>query len=162
MEFTSGTYQVLETATNAILTVRRRGGTSGVMSNNVYVPNVSVSFATSASGSTAVLGTNYLGVTNTLIFPPGEVFQTVTIPILHDFAITPDLIVSNYLSNPQPAVPGGPGIGNQPSALLKIVNVDSGVSFSAATYFFTEDSGFAVIRSVCGPAAATAPPRWIS
>jgi hypothetical protein len=157
LEFTSGTYQVLETATNAILTVRRRGGTSGVMSNNVYVPNISVGFATDPRGSTAVLGTNYLGVTNTLIFPPGEVFQNVTIPILHDFAITPDLIVSNYLWNPMPAVPGGPGIGNQPNALLTIVNTDSGISFSAATYFFTEDSGFAVIPvlrtgSTAGPA----------
>ena len=145
LEFTSGVYQVLETATNAVLTVRRRGGTSGVVSNGVYVPNVSVRFATSTNGSTAVLGTNYLGVTNTLVFPPGEVFQTVTIPVIHDFAITPDLVVSNYLSNLQPAVAGGPVVGSQPSALLKIVNVDSGVNFSAATYFFTEDSGYAVI-----------------
>ena len=59
-------------------------------------------------------------MTNTLVFPPGEVFQTVNIPVLHDFAITPDLVVSNYLSNPLPAVSGGPGIGNQPNALLKI------------------------------------------
>ena len=146
LEFTSGNYQVLETATNATLTVRRRGGTSGVMSNDVYVPNISVIFATDPRDpTTAVLGTNYLGVTNTLIFPPGEVFQNVTIPVIHDFAITPDLVVSNYLWNPQPAVPGGPAIGNQPSALLTIGNVDSGVSFEKAAYFFTEDSGFATI-----------------
>ena len=150
LEFTSGVYQVLETATNAVLTVRRRGGTSGVMSNGVYVPNISAGFATSISGSTAVLGTNYLGVTNTLVFPPGEVFKTVTIPVIHDFAITPDLVVSNYLSNPLPAVPGGPVIGNQPNALLEIVNVDSSVNFSAATYFFTEDSGYAVIPVMRG------------
>ncbi len=145
LEFTAANYSVLETATNATLTVRRQGGTSGVMSNNVYVPNISVTFATDPSGSTAMLGTNYLGVTNTLTFAPGEVLQNVTVPVIHDFTITPDLIVSNYLSNPLPAVPGGPAIGNQPNALLTIVNVDSGVSFSAATYFFTEDSGFAVI-----------------
>ncbi len=67
---------MLETAGNAILTVRRQGGTSGVMSNSVYLPNVSVVCATDPSGGTAVQGTNYLGVTNTLTFPPGEVFQT--------------------------------------------------------------------------------------
>ena len=76
LEFTSANYRVLETATNAVLTVRRQGGTSGVMSNGVYVPNVSVICATDPSGGTAVQGTNYLGVTNTLTFPPGEVFQT--------------------------------------------------------------------------------------
>ena len=145
LEFTAANYGVLETATNAYLTVRRQGGTSGVMSNNVYVPNISVTFATDPSGSTAVLNTNYLGVTNTLVFPPGEVFQTVAIPVIHDFAITPDLVVSNYLSNPQPAVSGGPAIGNQPDALLYITNVDSAISFSAATYFFTETSGYATI-----------------
>ena len=145
LEFTSANYQVLETAGNAILTVRRRGGTSGVMSNNVYVPNISIVCATDPSGGTAVEGTNYLGVTNTLTFPPGEVVQSVSIPVIRDFAITPDLTVSNYLSNPMPAVPGGPAIGNQPSAMLTIVNVDSGVSFSAATYFFAEDIGFAGI-----------------
>src|ERR1039458_7954664 len=118
------------------------------MSNGVYVPNISVIFATDPSGSTAVLGTNYLGVTNTLIFPPGEVFQNVTIPVFHDFAITPDLVVSNYLWNPQPAVPGGPAIGNQPSALLTIVNVDSGVSFSAPTYLFAENVGYALISVI--------------
>jgi uncharacterized repeat protein (TIGR01451 family)/uncharacterized delta-60 repeat protein len=145
LEFTSGNYQVLETANNAILTVRRRGGTSGVMSNNIYVPNISVVCATDPNGGTAVQGTNYLGVTNTLTFPPGEVFQTMTVPVIHDFAITPDLTVSNYLSNPMPAVPGGPAIGNQPSALLTIVNVDSGVSFSAPTYIFAENVGYALI-----------------
>ena len=145
LEFTSGNYQVLETAGNAILTVRRRGGTSGVLSNNVYVPNISVVGATDPSGGTAVQGANYLGVTNTLTFPPGEVFQALTIPVIHDFAITPGLTVSNYLSSPMPAVPGGPAIGNQPNALLTIVNVDSGVSFSAPTYIIAENVGYALI-----------------
>jgi uncharacterized repeat protein (TIGR01451 family)/uncharacterized delta-60 repeat protein len=144
-EFTSANYQVLETGGNATLTVRRRGGTSGVMSNSVYLPNVSVVCATDPSGSTAVRGTNYLGVTNTLTFPPGEVVQSMTIPVMHDFAITPDLTVSNYLVNPMPAVPGGPAIGNQPSAMLTIVNVDSGVSFSKPTYLYAENAGFALI-----------------
>jgi len=145
LEFTTGSYEVLETATNATLTVRRRGGTSGVMSNGVYVPDISVDFATDPQGGTAVEGTNYFGVITNLTFVPGEVFQEVTLPVIHDFAITPDLTVSNYIWNPQPAVAGGAGIGDQPGAVLKIVNVDGGVSFSAATYFFAEDAGYAVI-----------------
>jgi len=145
LEFTSGNYEVLETTTNAVLTVRRRGGTSGVLSNGVYVANASIGFATDPSGSTAVEGVNYIGVTNTLTFPPGEVSKSVNIPVLRDYAIRPTLIVSNYIANPMPAVPGGPAIGNQPGTLLSIGNVDSGVSFSAPSYFFSEDSVFAAI-----------------
>ncbi len=145
-EFTSANFTALESDTNAVLRVRRRAGTSGVVSNGIYVPNVSVNFST--TNFTAIAGTNYLPVNTNLVFPPGEVFASVTIPILHDFLITPDLAVSNFLWNPKPAVAGGPNLGNQPSALLTISNIDSGVSFSSPTYFFGEDAGFAVIPIV--------------
>ena len=38
------------------------------------------------------------------------------------------------MTNPQPAIAGGPQLGRQPFATLTILNDDAGVSFSSATY----------------------------
>jgi uncharacterized delta-60 repeat protein/uncharacterized repeat protein (TIGR01451 family) len=150
-EFTSANYQFDETATNAVVTVRRRGGTSGAPSGNV-----SVSFTTTNNG-TAIPGSNYMTVTTNLSFPPGEVFRDVVIPVFHDFAITPDLTVGLALSNPQPTNsvvtscgPGWPVLGNQPISTLTILNDDASVSFSAANYTRNEDAsdGFATMQIV--------------
>lgn len=137
-EFTAASYRANEDATNTIVTVRRRGGTSGVISNNVLIPNVSVTF--SLSNGTAVAGVNYSNVTRSLVFAPGEVFQTVTVPVVRDFVVTPDLTANLSLFNPLPDVPGGPRLGNQPDAVLTIGNVDGAVSFSLPAYVRNEDA----------------------
>ena len=113
--FTSANYQADEESGNAVLTVRRTGGTAGDMT---------VGFAT--VGLTAVPGVNFSNVQTTLDFPVGETFQTVLVPLIHDFQVTPDLVVSNYLSDPSSPA----GIGGQYWALLTILNDDSTVSFS--------------------------------
>ncbi len=118
-QFTSANYQVDENATNAVLTVRRTGGTAG---------NMTVDFST--VGLTAVPGVNFSNVQTTLFFPVGETLQSVVVPVIDDFQITPDLQVSNYLSNPSPPS----GLGSQPFALLTILNDDSTVSFSSDSY----------------------------
>jgi uncharacterized repeat protein (TIGR01451 family)/uncharacterized delta-60 repeat protein len=118
-QFTAGDFQVDETSTNAVLTVRRRGGTAGSMT---------VDFTTVAL--TAVPGVNYSNVQTTLHFPAGETLQSVLVPVIDDFVITPDLLVSNYLSNPSPPS----GFGVQSFALLTILNDDSTVSFSSLPY----------------------------
>ena len=118
-QFTAGDFQVDENATNAVLTVRRQGGTTG---------NMTVDFTTVPL--TAVPGINYSNVQTTLHFPPGETLQSVQVPVIDDFTITPDLLVSNYLSNPSPPS----GFGVQSWAILTILNVDSTVSFSSLPY----------------------------
>ena len=118
-QFTAGDFRFDENATNAVLSVRRQGGTAG---------NMSVDFTTVAL--TAVPGVNYSNVQATLHFPPGETLQSVQVPVIDDFTITPDLVVSNYLSNPSPPS----GFGVQSWALLTILNVDSTVSFSSLPY----------------------------
>ena len=118
-QFTSANFPADETATNAVLTVRRRGGTAG---------NMTVDFTT--VGLTAVPGVNFSNVQTTLHFPAGETLRSVIVPLIDDFQITPDLIVSNYLSNPSPPA----GIGVQFYALLTILNGDSTVSFSSGSY----------------------------
>src|SRR5882672_2264090 len=65
-EFDSANYQVDETGTNALITVRRRGGTSGFPSGSVFV-------TLTATNGTAVPGVNYFPLVTNLAFAPGEI-----------------------------------------------------------------------------------------
>jgi uncharacterized repeat protein (TIGR01451 family)/uncharacterized delta-60 repeat protein len=131
-EFATGNFQFDENATNALITVRRRGGTSG---------NITVHFNT--SDGTAVSGVNYSNVSTTLTFSAGETLQTVLVPIRDDLQITPDLTVNLTLSNVLPPA----GLGDQPVATLTLFNDDSSVSFDATAYRVNEDvsDGVAII-----------------
>jgi uncharacterized delta-60 repeat protein len=124
-EFSSSEYGVDEQGTNVVITILRTGGTSGTNANGSG--DIIVPFTT--SDGTAVAGTNYLAVTNNLDFPEGEVIRTVTIPVLDDGVITPNLTV-NLAVNP----PLLSEFGQQPTALLWITNDDSAINFSYATY----------------------------
>ena len=128
-EFSSPNYSVNENGINAVITVNRTGGTSGTNSDGSG--NVSVSFAT--SDGTAVNGVNYIGVTNSLSFPAGEVLQTVVIPVMDDQVVTSNLTVNMALTPVAPA-----DYGDQPTAVLTIINTDSAISFSAPTYLATK------------------------
>ena len=72
---------------------------------------------------------NYIGIITNLDFPTGEVQQTITIPLMDDGVITSNLTV-NLALNPDPPAQ----YGNQPTAVLTIINDDSAVGFSSATY----------------------------
>lgn len=123
-EFTSGNYEVREDGTNALITIRRRGGTSGAIPVSIVTSN-----------GTALNGTHYTGFSGTLNFPAGETFQTFTIPVLDDLVINPDRYFNISLS---PG--GGAAVGNQPTTIVTIVNDDSGISFSAPTYSVSENN----------------------
>jgi uncharacterized delta-60 repeat protein len=124
--FTSANYQVDETGVNALLTIRRTGGTSGTNADGTG--DVYVNFAT-GTGS-AVAGVNYTPVNESVDFPAGEVLEQVFVPVLDDNVITPNLNLTNLLSNPT----GSAGLGTQPSSVLTIINDDSAVSFSSPLY----------------------------
>ena len=124
-EFSAADYQIDETGLKAVIKVIRTGGTSGANasgSGDIYVP-----FAT--SDGTATAGANYLGVATNLDFPAGEIQQTVTIPVMDDGVITPDLTVNLAVNPVAPAL-----YGNQPTAVLTIINNDSAISFATETY----------------------------
>lgn len=123
-EFVSAQFTVEETTPNAVITVRRRGGTSG---------QASVSFAT--SDGTATAGSDYVGTNGTLVFPAGETFLSFTIPIIDDFSLESDETVQLTLFNPT----GGATLGPQPIATLTILSDDSALRFSAPTYHFNEN-----------------------
>ncbi len=133
-EFTSANYNTTENGTNTVISIRRTGGTSGPL------PGGSTAVTFSTSDGTAVAGANYIGVTNTLTFPLGETLMHVLITVLDDLQINPDRTVNLALSNPQPAVSGGPQLGRQPVATLTIRNDDAGVSFASSTYSRDENA----------------------
>lgn len=124
--FTAANYQVYETAPYAQLTIRRTGGTSGTNADGSG--DVFINFAT--TNGTAVPNVNYTPVNQNIDFPAGEVLRTVVVPVLDDHVITPDLTLTNVLSNPTPAG----GLGSQPSCVLTILNTESAVNFSNSVY----------------------------
>jgi uncharacterized repeat protein (TIGR01451 family)/uncharacterized delta-60 repeat protein len=146
-EFDSGSYTVNENGTNAIITIRRRGGTSGAPS----APAGNVFVTMSTSDLTAHAPTNYTAIVTNVAFPPGEIIASVPISVIDDAQVNPDRTVSLALSNPQPSGNpslGYPSLGNQSTAILTIINDDSAISFSAATYTINEDTsiGAAIIQ----------------
>ena len=94
LQFTSAEYQVDENAGQALITIQRTGGTSGPNADGSG--NVSVTFATSDGSATN--GVNYTGVTNAVNFPPGEVLETVAVPVMDDGVVTTNLTVNLAIS----------------------------------------------------------------
>ncbi|MGA2749443.1 MAG: Calx-beta domain-containing protein [Verrucomicrobiota bacterium] len=138
LQFIQQTFGVLESASNAVITIQRLGG-----EGTAAQPTVSAVFFT--SDGTAVNPGNYIGVTNTVIFPLGETFRTINVPIIDNTAVGPDLSVNLDLTNSVYA-----GIGPRASAMLIITNVNSAVSFSANSYRQSASvpSGYAAIPVV--------------
>ncbi|HZF01516.1 MAG TPA: Calx-beta domain-containing protein [Methylomirabilota bacterium] len=132
-EFTSASYQVAENGIVALITVRRTDGTSGTNADGSG--SVFVQFTTSAG--TAVSGVNYSDVSTNIEFPAGEVLKTVTVPAFDDFTITADLTVNLALSNPTASA----ALGDQSTAVLTILNVDSAINFASSSYTQVKNVG---------------------
>jgi len=130
--FSSPVYQVDEDATNVLIKVVRDDGTMGP--NPDGSGNITVSFAT--TDGTALAGRNYTTVITNLVFPPGETVRTVSVPVIDDQQITPDLNAFLSLANPTPPAT----LGTQPGAMLTIFNVESSISFSSQTYQRAENA----------------------
>ena len=131
-QFTSGNYQVGESGTNATVTVRRIGGTSGPNADGSG--NITVHLAT--SNGSAVAGVNYGTVVTNLSFAPGEILQTINIPVFDDLTITTNLIANVALSNPTAPA----GLGDQATATITILNTDSAIHFSSPVYSQNKNS----------------------
>jgi len=131
-EFTSADYAATEGSTNVTINIRRQGGTAGP------APGGSVSVRFNTQNGTAIAGVNYLAVTNTVVFPLGETFVSVNVPLIDDSEVNADRTFEVLLSDPQPA--GGPKLGGQPFATVTIISDDSGVNFSSAVYTRAENA----------------------
>jgi uncharacterized delta-60 repeat protein len=131
LEFTSPVYEVTENSGQAVITVRRRGGTTG---------EVMVDYQTVAE--TATPGLDYTNVTATLTFPESETYRSFTVPVANDFIGENSETVGLSLSN----LVGGATLGNIPHSTLVILNDDSGVGFSSATYSVNEGSAAGAVQ----------------
>ncbi len=119
LEFSSSIYRVMENETNAVVTVRRTGGTLG---------QVWVNYETLLAGS-AKANADYVPAKGTLTFQEGETFQTFLVPLIDNNQVTGDLTVNLVLSNFV-----GAQVGNQPTATIVIQNNDSEIGFSLPGY----------------------------
>ncbi len=140
-QFSTGNYYVDENGTNITISVWRTGGTTNAPSGS------DISVTATVTDGTAVAGINYSNLSPYLLdFPLGEVLKTFVIPVMDDGVVTSDLTANLALSNPtSPAQ-----IGNQPTAVLTIINDDTTVSFSSTTYSVPKNivSGVAPISIV--------------
>ncbi|MGH8022195.1 MAG: beta strand repeat-containing protein, partial [Limisphaerales bacterium] len=127
---------VSETAGAAPITVVRYGGTAGTNadgSGDVYVNVLTIT-----NSGTAVPGVNYTPLSTRVDFPPGEVQETVHVPVINQVTNTPgQWTVSLLLTNP---IPPSLTINSlQNSNTLTILNTSSCISFSSPTYSVVKD-----------------------
>jgi len=143
VQFTSSSYQVHETGSNAVITVVRLHGTAGPNADGTG--DILVPYSTIFTGS-AVDPLNYSSVSNVLDFPMGESVATFVVPVRDDGVVTSNLTLN--LSLYPPTSPAQ--LGNIQTATLKIINDDSAVSFGSALYSAPKNvvNGVALINVV--------------
>jgi uncharacterized repeat protein (TIGR01451 family)/uncharacterized delta-60 repeat protein len=123
LEFSQQSYGVLENGTNAVITIERLGG-----EGTIGQPTVSAQFYTSDTAN-GFAGTNYGAVSTNIVFPYGETFKTVVVPIFNTPAVAGDALVGLNLTNGVNV-----GIGPQANAVLVITNIHAALQFSANSY----------------------------
>ncbi len=131
LEFNLAQFSVSETQTNAVVLVRRTGGTTGNISVRVQTHDIL------PAGIGKADSTDYTSVLSTLTFPNAETFKEVRITINNDDLIEGDEYLDLELDQPSEAAPYG--LGNQPVAKLKIVDDDSVVLFKQAVFTVNEN-----------------------
>ena len=130
--FSSANYSVVESFTNAVITVVRVGATNGVSTVNW-----------AAGGGTAENGVDYYAAGGTLTFLPGQATNTFTVLVLDDLEAEGDETVGLSLSGPTGGI-----LGNQPTAVLTIVDNDTSVGFASTNLVVNEAATNAVITLV--------------
>jgi len=110
LQFSSPTYSFNEGAGNAVIMLTRNGGSSG---------SVGVTFST--SNGTAVAGSDYTTVSQTVSWANGDTTnKTVNVPINNDTLVETNETVNLTLSNPT----GGATLGSPSTAVLTIIDND--------------------------------------
>ncbi|HEV2320277.1 MAG TPA: Calx-beta domain-containing protein [Verrucomicrobiae bacterium] len=128
--------QVGENGILAPITIVRNGGTAGTNadgSGDVYV-----SVITLTNTGTAVPGVNYTPVNTLVAFPPGEVQETVDVPVLDEVTNVPSQWTVNLLlTNPAPSWLTINALQN--TNTLTILNTSSFISFASPVYSVAKD-----------------------
>lgn len=128
--FGQANFSVDESAGGAIITV----GLSAASGQTV-----SVGYA--VSNGTATAGVDYSAVGGTLVFSPGQISRSFTVPILNDTADETNETVLLWLRNPTNGV-----FATSPTSVLTIMDDDPPtVRFATNFYSVNESSGNAVV-----------------
>jgi len=143
-EFTSESYSVQANAGFAEITIQRTGGTSGTNSDGSGDALVDFYTTNLPAINDASNGVDYEATNEVVSFPPGAVFETVTVPVFAtDNFSTTNLVVGLGLT--------GAPLGNQPNAILTIINPNSAVSFLSPPFYTVDKnvaSGLATINLI--------------
>ncbi len=115
--------------------------------------NSTVTVDLATTDLSATNGVNYLGLTNTLSFAPGERVKTVNIPILNDGIKQPTRNFQVTLSN----ATGGAVLSSSTMATVNILDNDPGVGFSFASYAVWENAGVITVPVLRGNDIALGP-----
>ncbi len=130
IEFAQVSYSAPENAGPAEILVRYSGSTNR---------QVTVDYA--ATAGTATAGIDFALTNGTLTFAPGETTKTFFVPIIDDLLVEPTETVNLILKNPS----GGAPLGGQNTSVLRILDDDTALEFSDATFTPNEDGTNALI-----------------
>lgn len=135
LKFTQASYNILESFTNITVTVARVGGSQGQVSVDLL-----------SRDDTATAGVDFGLVNTNLIFLDGEVIKTFTVGITNDSMIEQNESFGLYLTN----VLGGAALNESDTTIVTIIDDDSTIGFSQATYSVNEKvvGGNAIITVV--------------
>jgi uncharacterized delta-60 repeat protein len=131
LEFSSPSVEAIENDGEAILSVRRVGGTAGA---------VSVQYSTVAESARP--GIDYVESSGVIQFAHGETFRLIAIPLIDNNQVDGDRTFRVLLHDSV-----GAALGSQPTAGVTIIEDDTLIEFSASNYSVNESttSGGAVI-----------------
>jgi uncharacterized repeat protein (TIGR01451 family)/uncharacterized delta-60 repeat protein len=136
VEFSASTYRQTANSGSAIIPVIRIGDTNTTVAITVYT----------GTNGTATPYTNYIPVTNVLVFNPGVITNDFLVPLLNASNMFSDQTVDIEL-----AAASNTFVGSPSSALLTIssVSTNAGVlAFSQTNYVVTEGAGYAYITII--------------
>ncbi len=128
--FDAATATVSETAGTVTLNVIRGGDTT-----------TAVSVAASTANGTALAGTDYSALTQTVSFAAGETSKPVTVSITNRPGVFANRSFTIGLASPT----AGNALGVPASATVTITETETSLAFSAAAYSAREDAGRAVL-----------------
>src|SRR5262249_27749581 len=114
----------------ASITVRRTGDAATA---------VTVDYVT--SDGTARAGLDYVFTNGTLSFGPGETLKAIYVAIINDDLVEPAETINLTLRNPT----GGAPLGGQSTAVLTILDNDTGFEFASAIFRANENGTNAII-----------------
>lgn len=130
IEFASVVTAVREGAGEAEIQVRYSGST-----------NREVTVDYSAVAGTATAGADFMPVSGTLTFAPGDTVKSFFVPLVDDLEVEPAETVDLVLSNPS----GGAPLGGQNTSTLLIIDDDTALDFSQATFSVNENATNALV-----------------